>query len=176
MKKRSENHSKMIPMIYVQNKSFENTRGVLKLLSTCYWQETATKTAKRTSFRFSIFSCTTHVTFNEEAQKYNRLKYVFIDDVNYLIRKRLIYLLCLSGISTPVSPGWHARYNCTLQVAKLLQHPDGAPGAATTHDLQGEHEASAAAWRPDLHQLKTPPPLLRFCHFTPFLHHETFLG
>lgn len=102
MKKRSENHSKMISMIYVQNKtSFENTCGVLKLLSNCNWQETATKTAKRTS----IFSCTTLVTFNGEAQKYNRLKYVFIDDVNYLIRKRLIYLLCLSGISTPVSPG-----------------------------------------------------------------------
>lgn len=75
----------------------------------------------------------------------------------------------MSIISTPVSPGWHARYNCTLQVAKLLQHPDGAPGAATTHDLQGEHEASAAAWRPDLHQLKTPlhssafVTLLLFC-------------
>lgn len=75
MKKRSENHYKMISMIDVQNKtSFENTCGVLKLLSNCNWQETATKKAKRTS----IFSCTAHVTFNGEAQKYNRLKYLYV--------------------------------------------------------------------------------------------------
>lgn len=51
-------------------------------------------------------------------------------------------------------PGWHARYNCTLQVAKLLQHPDGAFGAAAAHDLQGKHETSAATRRPDVRQLK----------------------
>lgn len=80
--------------------------------------------------------------------------YVASSSLLYLIGKRLICMIWVGF--PPLSPGGHARYNCTLQVAKLLQHPDGAPGAATTHDLQGEHEASAAARRPDLHQLKTP--------------------
>ena len=50
-------------------------------------------------------------------------------------------------------PGWHTCGDCTGQVAELLQHPDGAAGAETAHDVQGEHEASSAAWGPDLHQL-----------------------
>lgn len=107
-------------------------------------------------------------------------------DVGYLIKLRLNGILLercicneetksrtvkfLSSISTSVCPGWHARHHCTLQVAELLQHPDGAAGAATAHDVQGEHEASAATRGPDLHQLNTPPPFC-FCHFTPILHH-----
>lgn len=58
-------------------------------------------------------------------------------------------------------------------MAELLQYPDGAAGAATAHDVQGEHEASSATRGPDVHQLSPPhatfppssssPPPKLFC-------------
>ncbi|KAI1891014.1 hypothetical protein AGOR_G00159500 [Albula goreensis] len=49
------------------------------------------------------------------------------------------------------------------EVAELVQHQGGPAGAEAPHDVQGEHEAAAAAGGPDLQQLSPisaphPPP------------------
>lgn len=64
-----------------------------------------------------------------------------------------------------LSSGRHACSDGAGQVAELLQHPDGAAGAATAHDVQGKHEASSAARGPDLHQLLILPPSFSFLFF-----------